>query len=388
MAKFLAKLAAYIARDPENNTNNILKIIIIVVIILIIISSSSLEMIGSFADGDEYINEDFDAKNQELYRNIERIYLQFEEEMQKDMDKREAEIIEENTEYVEVETVDEQGMTTTITEARCSVTVSKQFTPINFSYVLSYINHKHPVKDGDKYEFDDEEILGFFKEIAPLEEECNGSHYTLFTALKTPQSVAEMYFTEDDDRQMYVLSYDLYKDFLDFVDTGSADSDIADGNESSPGSHYTYITKEEEDKVLSNCDDDIGNQVVQFALSKLGYPYSQQHRDDGEHFDCSSLCFYAYKSAGISITYGGSNTAAALANYCSANGQTVTIDQLQPGDLIFYCCTPGNGRFMGIDHVAIYAGEGKIIDASCSKGYVVYRNIFWKDRIVLCGRPR
>lgn len=85
---------------------------------------------------------------------------------------------------------------------------------------------------------------------------------------------------------------------------------------------------------------------------------------------------------------GSANTAAAIANYCSVRGQTVSYEQLQPGDLIFYCCKPGNGRFMGIDHVAMYAGNGMIVDASASKGYVVYRNVFWRDRIVLCGRPR
>ena len=186
---------------------------------------------------------------------------------------------------------------------------------------------------------------------------------------------------------MYEQSYELYGSFLAFSESGTADNDMGDGN-GSPGVPYTHITTDAQMNAINNCNDDIGKKVLEFAMSKLGYPYSQAQRDDGAHFDCSSLCFYAYQSAGITLMSGSANTAAAIANYCSVRGQTVSYEQLQPGDLIFYCCKPGNGRFMGIDHVAMYAGNGMIVDASASKGYVVYRNVFWRDRIVLCGRPR
>ena len=42
---------------------------------------------------------------------------------------------------------------------------------------------------------------------------------------------------------------------------------------------------------------------------------------------------------------------------------------------------------MNISHVGIYAGDGKIIDASLSKKKVVYRPIYSTGNIVLCGRP-
>lgn len=47
-----------------------------------------------------------------------------------------------------------------------------------------------------------------------------------------------------------------------------------------------------------------------------------------------------------------------------------------------------NGRFMNITHVGIYAGDGKVVDASYSKGKVVYRNLFDEDKQVLYGRPQ
>ena len=41
------------------------------------------------------------------------------------------------------------------------------------------------------------------------------------------------------------------------------------------------------------------------------------------------------------------------------DGKTVSFDELQPGDLIFYSFT-SNGRYKNISHVAVYVGNGKV----------------------------
>ncbi len=46
-----------------------------------------------------------------------------------------------------------------------------------------------------------------------------------------------------------------------------------------------------------------------------------------------------------------------------------------------------NDRFMNITHVGIYAGDGKVVDASSSKGQVVYRDLFDSGKQVLYARP-
>lgn len=42
---------------------------------------------------------------------------------------------------------------------------------------------------------------------------------------------------------------------------------------------------------------------------------------------------------------------------------------------------------MNITHVGVYAGNGMVVDASSSRGKVVYRNLFDADKQVLYGRP-
>lgn len=124
--------------------------------------------------------------------------------------------------------------------------------------------------------------------------------------------------------------------------------------------------------------------VISSALAKLGTPYSQAQRDSGSYYDCSSFVYYCYKSAGISIVYGGANTAAAEAQYCVSNGRVVTVEELQPGDLLFYSYVT-NGRYKNISHVEMYLGNGLIIDCTETPGVAVRQ--FTADRLVLCGRP-
>lgn len=129
-----------------------------------------------------------------------------------------------------------------------------------------------------------------------------------------------------------------------------------------------------------------GNAAVDLALTKLGTPYSQELRDQEGYFDCSSFTYWVYSQLGVSLMYGGANTAAAQGRYIVENNLAVSYDSLAPGDLIFYSFDV-NHRYLNIGHVAIYAGDGYVVDASFSKKKVVYRPIYNTNNIVLCGRP-
>lgn len=139
--------------------------------------------------------------------------------------------------------------------------------------------------------------------------------------------------------------------------------------------------------IVDSVSDANGKRVLEFALSKVGYPYSQELRDDGAHFDCSSLAYYAWRHAGVSISYQGSTSAAYEGKLCYDNDWLVHYEDMQPGDLIFFSYE-SNGRFMDITHVAIYVGDGMIVEAANKRVGVVYRPIHSRSSIVMIGRPR
>lgn len=87
--------------------------------------------------------------------------------------------------------------------------------------------------------------------------------------------------------------------------------------------------------------------VVAAAMSKLGSPYSWGATGPGA-FDCSGLMFWSYQQQGKSIP----RTSSAQI----AGGQSVSINDLQPGDIV--------GYYPGVTHVGMYIGDGKIVHAS------------------------
>lgn len=121
----------------------------------------------------------------------------------------------------------------------------------------------------------------------------------------------------------------------------------------------------------------LANEIVSTASQYLGTPYDE--------LDCSKLTQTVFSSLGVSLP----RTAAEQARYCINNSKAVLKSDLQVGDLIFYALKGDNGRFMHVSHVAIYAGDGMIIDASSINGYTIYRDMdTFSDRTtVLYGRP-
>lgn len=152
-----------------------------------------------------------------------------------------------------------------------------------------------------------------------------------------------------------------------------------------PGS--SNITSEQYQAIMDEVSDENGKKVVAFVLSKVGYPYSQDNRDTGNYFDCSSLAYYAWRQAGVSLLYEGSNTAASEGKFCYDNNLLVEYEDMEPGDLIFYSYSK-NGRFLDISHVAVYVGDGMVVEAANERTGVVYRSVQGKSKIVMIGRPR
>ena len=150
----------------------------------------------------------------------------------------------------------------------------------------------------------------------------------------------------------------------------------------------TAFTNEELEEILAASEAEGGNQdVVRFVLSKVGYAYSQDERASGDAFDCSSLAYYAWKDAGKDISFGGGYPPTAAEEARQLEKHRKDLDEFDPipGDLIFYGGKI-NGRYMGIYHVAIYVGNGMVVEALNESSGVVYRDLRTSNACMIC-RP-
>ena len=118
----------------------------------------------------------------------------------------------------------------------------------------------------------------------------------------------------------------------------------------------------------------LGEEIANFALQYVGYPYVYGGNSLTGGVDCSGFAQQVYLHFGYSIT----RTAQAQAN----DGVPVSLDSLQPGDLVFYADDDGS-----IGHVVIYIGGGQVVHASNPYyGIIVseinYRTPVWAVRII------
>ncbi len=115
----------------------------------------------------------------------------------------------------------------------------------------------------------------------------------------------------------------------------------------------------------------IGVDIANRALKWLNTPYSwaagnasgptyglavdKDSRNDGHvvGFDCSGLVLYAL-APWMNVAH------SAAAQYVEAGTMHPTFNQLQPGDLLFWS---ENGTVNGVGHVAIYIGNGNVVQA-------------------------
>lgn len=173
------------------------------------------------------------------------------------------------------------------------------------------------------------------------------------------------------------------------VFTDSNDVAIEEGD----GMTYSSLSQAEIDEIINALNDDPLNDMnpqrealLRYALSKVGCEYNQAYHSSltKDIFDCSSLAYRAYMELGIDISCEGVYTAAEECREAVLGGHAVDGD-LKPGDLIFYG-GKNNGRYEGVYHVAIYVGDGKMVEAKGRSYGVVYGDVRNIGSIVWCGR--
>jgi cell wall-associated NlpC family hydrolase len=124
-----------------------------------------------------------------------------------------------------------------------------------------------------------------------------------------------------------------------------------------------------------------GMAAVQAAVSQLGVPYVFGGEEAGVGFDCSGLVQWAWGQAGVTIPRTTETQWPALTH--------VSLDALEPGDLLFYQNLDNDGGL--VDHVVMYAGSGPygtdtVIQAPFTGSTVSYSPIF-TEGLIGAARP-
>ena len=116
------------------------------------------------------------------------------------------------------------------------------------------------------------------------------------------------------------------------------------------------------------------NAIVAYALQFVGNPYVHGGRSLVTGTDCSGFTYLVYQNFGI---YLPSYTPAGQMN----GGRAVPLDQIQPGDLLFY---PNDRTYPNVGHVAMYIGNGQIVHAGNEATGIQVREAFYRQPI--CAR--
>ena len=119
----------------------------------------------------------------------------------------------------------------------------------------------------------------------------------------------------------------------------------------------------------NNSDDAIGSVLIQ-AMSLMGISYKWGGNTPETGMDCSGFIRYVFKkSMGITLP----RTAAEMARV----GKKVSVDNIQPGDLIFFNTLRGRRN----SHVGMYIGEGQFIQSprTGQRIQISAYNAYWRS---------
>lgn len=113
------------------------------------------------------------------------------------------------------------------------------------------------------------------------------------------------------------------------------------------------------------------HEILMNALSLTGIKYTYGGSSPETGFDCSGFVRYVFQQAtDLTLPHG--------ARAISQLGQSISMEQLQPGDLVFF-----NTLKSAFSHVGIYVGDNRFIHAPSSGGNIHIVNMddaYWAKR--------
>jgi cell wall-associated NlpC family hydrolase len=121
---------------------------------------------------------------------------------------------------------------------------------------------------------------------------------------------------------------------------------------------------------------ELGLAAIEWAKTQLGKPYGWGATGPSS-YDCSGLTMRAWEAVGIGITRTSRDQYKRVLK--------IPYSELRPGDLVFWTDDPADVD--EIYHVAMWLGDGKIVEAPSVGNPVRITNMRWDRTMPYAGRP-
>ncbi len=121
---------------------------------------------------------------------------------------------------------------------------------------------------------------------------------------------------------------------------------------------------------------------IEIAQTKLGCKYVRGAKGPNQ-FDCSGFVYWCMNQAGVKQSY----MTSIMWRSCSKYKRINSMSDLKRGDVLVF-----KGKSMATGHVGIYLGDGKMIDASSSRGQVritdsnILKSSYWQEHFLMAYR--
>ena len=122
--------------------------------------------------------------------------------------------------------------------------------------------------------------------------------------------------------------------------------------------------------------------LIEVGGRYIGYPYVWGGDSPETSFDCSGFISWIFKESGVRDV--GRLGATSLYGVCTP----IEPEEARPGDLIFFQGTLGDGVAGndGITHVALYVGDGYILNCGNPISYADLSRAYWQEHFYGFGR--
>lgn len=257
---WLARLALAALKDPKKTARTIVYIAIGAVASILIIGIIAMNMISALFDYTDIVNADEDLSKTELYQAFDKVHQDYIEQLDDAQRKIYDAIDKANTWYTyEEEEADSPNGGTMIVNKKIphmDVAISNQINLINYAYYFTYVNYvnygnehvnvmfnkkyKPDIKDLKLYtrtistlvvDYDEEYIVDLtdkkavdklvkhIEELGRIDDTVDSAH--IENKVMKPQEVDDYYFPDDPEHQEFLVSFDIYLDFMDWLNIGN-----------------------------------------------------------------------------------------------------------------------------------------------------------------------